>query len=184
MERDQLVIKQQNGNICNLQGQPDSFGTDKCPSPSPKSFPAAQLRQKEGGRAVRIPPSPAISLKTKPSSRFGLSGWLLQTNNQHLSLSKRELHTKVTETLRRSPTVPFHRVTLQSRAAPRDSILLNSICWYCANSICWEQIWIPMPATIYILKPATEQHSKGSSKASRVQSTACLNSHSQTPTQN
>lgn len=91
---------------------------------------------------------------------------------------------KVTETPSRNPTVPFHRVTLQSRAAPRDLILLNSICWYCANSICWEQIWIPMPATIYILNPATEQHSKGSSKASRVWSRACMSSHSQTPTQN
>lgn len=41
-----------------------------------------------------------------------------------------------------------------------------------------------MPATIYILTPATEQHSKGSSEASRVWSRACVNSHSRTPTQN
>lgn len=80
--------------------------------------------------------------------------------------------------------VPFHRVTLESRAAPWDVTPLNSICWYCANSICWEQIWIPMPATIYISDPATEQHGKGSSKASRVHSRGCRNFQSQAPTQN
>lgn len=72
MERDQLVIKQQNGNICNLQGQPDSFGTDKCPFPqegSPKSFPAAQLRQREGGRGAA---SKGRSQKPTPAPPFPL----------------------------------------------------------------------------------------------------------------
>lgn len=78
MEHDQLVIKQQNGNICNLQGQPDSFGTDKYPLPSPKSFPAAQLRERRWERSFEqeqepeTHPSPTISLKTKSSYRFGL----------------------------------------------------------------------------------------------------------------
>lgn len=77
MERDQLVIKQQNGNICNLQGQPDSSGTDKCPFPSPKSFPAAQLRQKEVGRGAvskgrSQEPTPASSFPLKPNPLPGL----------------------------------------------------------------------------------------------------------------
>lgn len=77
MERDQLVIKQQNGNICNLQGQPDSFGTDKCPFPSPKNFPTAQLRQKEGGRGAvsksrSQKPIPAPPFPSKPNRITGL----------------------------------------------------------------------------------------------------------------
>lgn len=43
-------------------------------------------------------------------------------------------------------------------------IPLNSICWYCANSICWEQIWIPKPATMYILNLAKEQQSRGTAR--------------------
>lgn len=77
MDCDQLVIKQQNGNICNLQGQPKSFGTDKFPLPSPKSFPAAQLRQEEGGRGALSKdrsqkPTPAPPFPSKPNPLTGL----------------------------------------------------------------------------------------------------------------
>lgn len=39
MEHDQLVIKQQNGNIYNLQEKPESYGTDKRPPSQPRELP-------------------------------------------------------------------------------------------------------------------------------------------------
>lgn len=39
VEHDQLVIKQQNGNIYNLQEKPVSYGTEKHPLPQPQELP-------------------------------------------------------------------------------------------------------------------------------------------------
>lgn len=48
MECDQLVIKQQSRNICDLQGSLTPLALTNAPFPSPKSFPAAELRARVG----------------------------------------------------------------------------------------------------------------------------------------
>lgn len=158
------------------------------PSPAPRASLLHNWEQGwesscEQGQEPGTHPSPTTALKPNPPT--ALLGQDAAKNKQPASFPfyGRASHVSHRD-VSRSPTEPFHRVTLESRAAPRDVTPLNSICWYCANSICWEQIWIPMPATIYISDPATEQHSKGSSKASRVHSRGCRNSQSRAPTQN